>query len=352
MTALSELLRSERPFDLPRMPREPAAVRRGVRRIAARWPEVEVEEAQSDPESLVREMERRRRAGDWRKFYWADVTRAMLALIDSGLWREDRFGKLLEFLLDQVRPSVNRPYLRTLFRKYIETFDPRSKLTRDLARVLKESWVYADLPIGSLVHRFRIFELDTNPPQAIAVFMDNQNAPFRALREAGVEVPHGLGLMAVAHRYFVSGLAPQIENGDVGATRKLLDWIDPNSEGHPLQGSDAGRAIETLLLPWRSVEPDRSMRELLENRLVNAYGDPRVRSAGVWAAVADDARGGDSEMAGRRDDGGVLRHHFAGGFSPTCGAIERVSGSICTRRVAFIRPGSRSASKASQLRSA
>ena len=290
MSGLSDLLRSKRPFDLPRMRGEPVAVRRSAQRIYDRWPDVEVEVANTDPESLVEEMERRRRAGDWREFYWADVNRATLALIDSGMWREDRFSDLLDFLLDQVSPSVNRPFVRTLFRKYLDTFDPGTKLTRDLARVLKESWVHMDLPIGSLVHRFRIFELEMSPARAIAAFMDHQEEPFRALLGAGMETPHGPGLMAAAHRYFVSGLAPRIESGDEGAARKLLDWIEPTSEGHPFQGPDAARAVETLLVPWRTVDPGPPMRELIESRLVNAYGDPRVRSAGVWATVSDDAR--------------------------------------------------------------
>ena len=290
MTTLSELLRNKRPFDLPRMRGEPAAVLQSARRIYARWPDVVAESVETDPDSLVEEMERRRRVGDWREFYWADVTRATLALIDSGLWREDRYGGLLVFLLGLLVPGVNRPFVRTLFRKYLDTFDPGTKLTRGLARVLKESWIHTDLPIGSLVHRFRIFELDTNPPRAIATFMVHHKEPFRALREAGMEVPHGPGLMAAAHRYFVSGLAPRIEKGDEGASRKVLDWIDPTNEVHPLQGPDAGRAIEALLLPWRTVDPDPPMREVIESRLVNAYGDPRIRQAGVWAAVSDDAR--------------------------------------------------------------
>ena len=294
MTLLSELLKQDRPFVRRSVPAEPVEVRRAGEDIRRRWPGVETVDPETDPEILASKMERRRRSGDWREFYWLDVTRTACALLDSDLWRDRRFARLFDFLLDQIGPGTGRPangaYVRAMFRKYLDTFDPASGATRDLAKALKEHWPEAALPVGTLVHHFRIFDLDTAPPQTVAAYMDNQDEPFRALREAGMEAPHGAGLIQVAHLHFVSTLAPRIRNGDLDAAEKLLDWIDPPDLGTPLQGPGAGKAMDALLLPWCTRDPEPALKKLLETRLVSAYGDPRINVAGIWAACSGEAR--------------------------------------------------------------
>ena len=177
MTSLSERLKKGSPATRPSMPDEPVAVLRAAASIAGTWPHVEIEATEEDPERLVQGLERRRHTGDWSDFYWADLDRASRALIDHGLWRDRQYEDLFEFLLDQVRPGVNRPYVRTLFRKYLETFDPGSALTRRLAPVLKVHWREAALPVEALVTQFRIFDLDPSPSQVIAAFLVSQDDP-------------------------------------------------------------------------------------------------------------------------------------------------------------------------------
>ena len=197
---------------------------------------------------------------------------------------------LLQFLLDQVRPGVNRPYLRTLFRKYIETFEPGSRLTRALAPVLKDHWREATLPVEALVTQFRIFNLDPSPAQVIAAFMAGQEDPFAAVRSVGVEAPHGPGLMASVHPFFLSSLAPRIAEGEPAATRRLLAWLKPPGEDEPLQGAGAAQAINALLQPWDGRAPDPDLQHLIEARLLAAYGDPRIRSTGAWSLISAGAR--------------------------------------------------------------
>ena len=213
MTSLSARLRKGSPIAWRSMPEEPVALQRAAASIARTWPQVEDEAVETDPRRLVRDLDRRRRAGDWSDFFWIDLDRAARALIDSGLWREARYTDLLPFLLEQVRPGVKRPYLRTLFRKYIETFEPESRLTRALAPVLKVHWREATLPVEALVTQFRIFDLDPSPAQVIAAFMAGQDDPFAAVRSLGVEAPHGPGLMASVHPFFVSSLATSRRRG-------------------------------------------------------------------------------------------------------------------------------------------
>ena len=290
MTSLSARLRKGSPIAWRSMPEEPVALQRAAASLARCWPDVEVEPVETDPHRLVRELARRYRSGDWSDFCWADMARAARALIDSGLWRHARYADLLEFLLGQVRPGVNRPYLRTLFRKYIETFESESRLTRALAPVLKVHWREATLPVEVLITEFRIFDLDPSPAQVIAAFMAGQDDPFAAVRGVGVEAPHGPGLMASAHPFFVSSLAPRIAEGDSAATHRLLAWLKPPSGDEPLQGASAAQAIDSLLRPWERQALDSDLQRLIEARLLAAYGDPRIRSTGVWSLISAGAR--------------------------------------------------------------
>ena len=290
MTSLSARLRKGSPIAWRSMSEEPVAVQRAAASIARCWPHVEHEAVETDPRRLVRDVDRRRRSGDWSDFYWTDLDRAARALIDSGLWRHTRYADLLQFLLHQVRPGVNRPYLRTLFRKYIETFEPGSRLTRALAPVLKVHWREATLPVEALVTQFRIFDLDPSPAQVIAAFMAGQGDPFAAVRSLGVEAPHGPGLMASVHPFFVSSLTPRIAEGEPAATHRLLAWLKPPGEDEPLQGAGAAQAIDALLEPWDGRAPDSDHQRLIEARLLAAYGDPRIRSTGVWSLISAGAR--------------------------------------------------------------
>ncbi len=292
MTSLSERLRNGSSVAWRSMSEEPVAVQRAAASIARRWPHVEVDTVETSPELLVQDADHRRRANDWSDFYWIDVDRAARALIDSGLWRQARYADLLQFLIDQVRPGVNRPYLRTLFRKYVETFEPDSRLTQALAPVLKIHWREAALPVETLVTQFRIFDLDPSPAGVIAAFMAGQDDPFAALRALGVEAPHGPGLIAAAHPLFVSSLAPRVAKEESAATRTLLSWLKPDRENEPLQGAGAAQAVDALLEPWEKQAPDADLQHLIEARLLAAYGDPRIdsSSSGVWSLISGVAR--------------------------------------------------------------
>ena len=290
MKPLSELLTQERSRARAQMRVEPVAVRRAAEGIRRRWPNVEAIDCETDAEALALEMERRRRNGDWLGFYWADTTRTANAFLSDGLWRERRFGDLYRFLLFQIGPDAQSAYLRTMFRKYLETFDPESKLTRDLAEVLKSCWSETGLRIERLVHHFDIFDISAAPHRKIAAYMNTKPISFDALRKEGVEAPHGAGLMQLAHRCFVSIVAPRIADGDSTATEKLLNWLNPGGDRKPLQGPAAGAAIDALLLPWSAREPDQKLKNTIETRLIGTYEDLRTKEAGVWRACSGEAR--------------------------------------------------------------
>ena len=293
MIPLSEWAKQRGPR--PRRPLigTPVAVPEAALRISRTWPDIEGDDPEADPNQLVRELHRRyrlhrqHRSDAWTDYSWRDLSQAARALMDSERWRRVQYKRLLPFLLDQVHPGVNKPYLRTLVQKYMDTFEPGSGLTRDLAPVLRVHWPAADLPLEKLVNRFRIFDLDSAPPRAMAEFMVGQNDPFTAVRKMGVVAPHGPGLMTVAHSEFVSALAPRIANSEEDAVRKLLSWIKPAYEREPLEGEGAAVAIDALLEPWHASDPIPELQRLIEERLLAFYDDPRTRPSGAWSLVSD-----------------------------------------------------------------
>ena len=289
MIPLSELLRQPVPPQRPPAPGEPLAVRQAAERIRQRWPDAETEEQEMEQEALIRDMDRRLRDNDWRRFYWADATRAAFALFDDDRWR--LFNDLRRFLIDQIGPGANRGFVLAMFQKYLDTFDPATDLTRELAKALNSHWKATDLPAGRLVHHFRVFDADKAVARRIAVYMDAATDPFRALHDEGLERPHGPGLMYAAHLYFVSMLKPRIANGESAAAKKLLGWLKPRAEQKPLSGPGAGVALNALLSPWADGrDPDPDLKRLIQTRSVETYGDPRVASAGTWGACSDQAR--------------------------------------------------------------
>ena len=141
--------------------------------------------------------------------------------------------------------------------------------------------------------------------------MVSQDDPFAALRELGVEAPHGPGLMAAAHPFFVSSLAPRVAEGEFDATHRLLSWLSPEGEYDPLQGAGAAQALDALLKPWEKGDPDADLRHLIEARLLAAYGDPAF-SQPVFGHSFRGRQARDPQVAGGSHDSGVLRYCDAG----------------------------------------
>ena len=268
----------------------PERVSRASQRIRNLWPDTVIDDPETDPETLAREMDRRRRTNDWRGFSWADATATAHAFFGSGLRSRWRFRRLRKFLIDQVGPGCTPAYMRTAFHKYLETYERKSDMTRRLAAALagnRRDAGIAELALAG--DRLRIFDVDA-APQATADYMDAEDAPFEALRRAGIAAPHGAGLMQEAHRRFLHKIAPAIEAGRSGAVVKLLRWIAPESGGRHIEGEGAGAAIDALLRPWIRQDPPKSIKDTIKTGLIDTYGDPRLTDAGVWAACASEAR--------------------------------------------------------------
>lgn len=269
------MLGARYPFRVPRVSSVPKLVQQVVESIRLRWPDVESEEPVNDPEALAREMERRMVNAEWEGFFWADATRTAISFFGNRL--DADFPALSDFLIGQI--GGNRAFTRAMFRVYIRMFDPDSDLSRRFADALEPHWKDFGLPINTLVQELRVFDL-VDSPRLLAYCMDASESPFRALRQAGLDAPHGAGLPEFANREFVALQRRGIEAGDNQTFLRLLAWLAPRNENSTLEDG-AEFVIDALLEPCASTEPPSKIREEVEKRLFSAYPDPELR-AGPW----------------------------------------------------------------------
>lgn len=283
---LSELLVEPSAFApaLPRVSGEPRTTIVAAREIRKQWPDVAGRKLEADSERIVAAMQRRLTENRWDDCSWIDVCDAARALCDPklALWQERRCAKVKDMVFDEVRRAEKGMFVETMIRIYIETWDRKSPLTRDLAHELSKVWRHATVDHGRLVEHYRLFDLE-QVVGSLLVRMTETPFPYEALREIGIAAPHGPGIMQVVHRNFVERLQTRFARRDVDQSdfEILLDWLHP--EGQERMDAGAGTAIAALLRPWVDHDPPQDLKALIERRLVESFNDPRVAKAGAWA---------------------------------------------------------------------
>lgn len=283
--SLSDILRDplRRNWQPPSIMESPKATIRAAREIRKRWPEIEPKVREEDAERIARDMAKRLSNDDWTDCFWSDVRRSARALFGHDLWQRQEFSALRRMLLNLIRPDRNRSYLRTMYLIYLESWDPRSELTVELARRLSIAWKagLSNLePILDVCELFNVKEASRD----MAVFLSQNHLPYEAVRALGIRQPHGTGFMQAAHVRFVENARTVLAAGNEHAVRQMLDWITPEGAGAMRDG--AHLAINALLEPWNDREPSEEFRKMIEARLIDAYGDPRTQKTGVWLACS------------------------------------------------------------------
>jgi hypothetical protein len=106
--------------------------------------------------------------------------------------------------------------------------------------------------------------------------------PYTELLRLGVRNPHGGGFMDLAHLSLTSLVRPNLSE------RNLIDWyirwLRPPGK---VEGRNTGAelAIEALIHPWLEKTPEDKLRSYLVETLIELYGDPRIKSGGVWGGI-------------------------------------------------------------------
>jgi len=277
---LSALLHQPAAIETPLIPAL-TKVQAAVRRVFERWPNIVAAPSEKDRERIVREIERRRDSQQWDDTRMSLVAAAARALFDTERRRRPDLEQLRQFYFAETAVSTRGTFLDAMLQTYFESFEPKAVHTEMLAKSLN----LARLRFGARnAHRLSNFPNSLDPtkaPKEIARRMLDMQDAWRNLRTLGIGAPHGPGLMQHAHVAFVEELAPRLK--EQSALEKMFAWLKPEGQGALVSGADM--AIEAILAPWRENDPPEALKDYLLDKLIEAYGDPRVKIGEVWPGV-------------------------------------------------------------------
>ncbi|GMG84561.1 EH signature domain-containing protein [Paralimibaculum aggregatum] len=254
---------------------------RSVRAVLQRWPDALPEVSERNREAIVMAFRERFETGTWENTRLSFVTRAARVLFEPDFRDRPEFGSLRRFCIDEVRASTRAGFLNPMFSIYLASYLPGAAHTRALATALAEARPRLGTRWKRLFESFPRVLDPVEAPEDIARVMINMARPWAELKALGIVSPHGPGLMQHAHLAYLRLLRPHLREPE--RIERLLGWLKP--EGQSALASGATEAIEALLEPWLTDYPPEAVRDLLVERLLSIYGDPRLPSANHWAGV-------------------------------------------------------------------
>ncbi len=253
-------------------------------RVRERWPDVQVAGTEKEREALAQKLRDRIEADDWEETRLSFVVAASSAVFDPE--RRDRpdLAPTRDFLYAETAASTSETFLSGIFRTYLESYVPNSRHSIALAAALGDARARM-----STAGRFLLGALPelldaASGPDRLAGRMSRMSDPYTELLRLGVRSPHSGGFMDFAHRSLTALVRPHLSE------RNLIDWYirwlrPPGKEEGRSIGAEA--AIEALIHPWLEKAPEDELRSHLVETLIELYGDPRIKSGGVWGGIGE-----------------------------------------------------------------
>lgn len=267
-------------FSAPAVP-ELRYIETAVQKVHERWPDVAVNVNPREREALAVRLRERVAKDDWENARISFVLAAASAVFDPE--RRDRpdLAQARSFLLEELRASRSETFLSGLFAIYLESYVANGAHTRSFASALDAALGWMSPSVRSLLKEVPELLDAADGPRRLASRMVRMTDPFLELSRAGLRNPHGPGFMERVHEVLSALVAPEL----TGRTRIdwYIDWIRP--PGREARTIGAEQAIEALTSPWVNTAPSDLLRSRLVEALIEMYGDPRIRSGGVWAGV-------------------------------------------------------------------
>lgn len=267
-------------FSPPAVP-ELRYIETAAQRVHERWPDVTVNVNPREREALAVRLRDRVAHDDWENARISFVLAAASAVFDPE--RRDRadLAQARSFLLEELRASRSETFLSGLFAVYLESYVANGVHTRSIASALDAARSRMSPSVRSLLEEVPGLLDAAEGPSRLAARMVRMTDPFLELSRAGLRNPHGPGFMEQAHEALSALVAPEL----TGRARIdwYIDWIRP--PGRDARTIGAEQAIEALTHPWLSAAPSDQLQSHLVEVLIEMYGDPRIRSGGVWAGV-------------------------------------------------------------------
>jgi hypothetical protein len=267
-------------FSPPAVP-ELRYIEASVHKVHERWPDVAVNVNPREREALAVRLRDRVAQDNWENARISFVLAAAAAVFDPE--RRDRvdLARAHSFLVDELRVSRSETFLSGMFAVYLESYVANGAHTRSIASALDTARGWMSPSVRGLLEGVPELLDAADGPRLLASRMVRMTDPFRELSRAGLRNPHGPGFMERAHEVLSALVAPEL----TGRARIdwYIDWIRP--AGREARTIGAEQAIEALTSPWISAAPSDLLRSHLVEALIEMYGDPRIRSGGVWGGI-------------------------------------------------------------------
>lgn len=253
-------------------------------RVRERWPDVQVARTQKEREVLAQKLRDRVERSDWEETRLAFVIAAASAVFDGE--RRDRpdLARTRDFLYAEISVSTSETFLSGLLRAYLDSYSPKSAHTTALAIALGVSAPRMNATGRLLLEAIPELMDPVSGPDRLAARMSKMSDPYTELLRLGVRNPHGGGFMDLAHLSLTSLVRPNLSE------RNLIDWyirwLRPPGKEEGLN-TGAEPAIEALIHPWLEKTPEDKLRSYLVETLIELYGDPRIKSGGVWGGIGE-----------------------------------------------------------------
>lgn len=253
-------------------------------RVRERWPDVEVARTEKEREALAQKLRDRVERSDWEETRLSFVVAAAAAVFDAERRERPDLARTRDFLYAEIAASISETFLSGLLRAYLESYAPKGAHTIALAKALGAAVPRMNASGRLLLEDIPELMDPVSGPDRLAARMSKMSQPYTELLRHGVRNPHGGGFMDLAHLSLTSLVRPHLSE------RNLIDWYiswlrPPGKE----EGRNAGAApaIEALIHPWLEKTPDDKLRSYLVETLIELYGDPRIKSGGVWGGIAE-----------------------------------------------------------------
>jgi hypothetical protein len=193
--------------------------------------------------------------------------------------------------LGALRSIRSRNAVRRLIAAYMLHFDPKRTGIREISHFLREEVFSIDSRWEwPRRHReFKLFDPDQVSSHLFRLTKDS-TAPRDELARAGLVGTLSSGKLAGF--VFLEALKNTRErleaNASIEDVNRIAAWI--RGENGRLHFTEHRNIFaNTLLLPWVAADPDRLLREKIQNSLLELLGDPRINDP-AWVRSDDAAR--------------------------------------------------------------
>ena len=261
-------------------------------RVHARWPDVTPKPPERDRDAIAE------RALDYvhgRKPWPARMSwmlSAMRAAFDSSPETDPRrvrlrLQPLRDFYAKEVRVSTRPGFLGAACEVYLESYEPEAAHTVKLANSLSAARPRLPARWRLLLEALPELLDPRDGATRLAARIATERDPVGRLRDAGVRSIAEPAFFDHLQTALIAVLQSEIGKGSLTACETLTAWLGGDGKTREKGARDA---IAALLLPWARRQPEEPMRRLIQKKLLDLYGDPRL-GAPVWNATDPVARG-------------------------------------------------------------